>query len=261
MKREIQSERKQLLKRLENFFEVPLIVLGFIWLVLLIIELVYGISPALETIGIVIWIIFIADFAIKFFIATNKGAYLKSNVVTIVSLIVPAFRIFRIIRLLRLLRLTRGLRLIKIIGSVNRGMRALSSTMQRRAFGYVVTLSVIVLFAGAAGMYAFESNIEGGLNDYGSSLWWTGMILTTMGSEYWPRTAEGRILCIILALYSFAVFGYFTAALASFFVGGDSSQNEDVKSQIKLLRKEIAEMKGMLKVSYPEREDGDEMSQ
>lgn len=33
------------------------------------------------------------------------------------------------------------------------------------------------------------------------------MLLTTMGSEYWPQTAEGRILCLLLSVYAFAVFG------------------------------------------------------
>ena len=32
------------------------------------------------------------------------------------------------------------------------------------------------------------------------------MLLTSLGSKYWPRTAEGRVLCFILALYGFAVF-------------------------------------------------------
>ena len=32
---------------------------------------------------------------------------------------------------------------------------------------------------------------------------------------------EGRILCFILVLYAFSVFGYVTATLATFFVGRD----------------------------------------
>ena len=48
------------------------------------------------------------------------------------------------------------------------------------------------------------------------------MLLTTMGSEYWPRTPEGRFVCLLLSIYAFAVFGYITATLASFFIGSDS---------------------------------------
>ena len=44
------------------------------------------------------------------------------------------------------------------------------------------------------------------------------MIMTTMGSTYWPQTAEGRLMCVGLALYAFAMFGYITAIVASFFV-------------------------------------------
>ena len=74
-------------------------------------------------------------------------------------------------------------------------------------------------------MYAFER--EHGLADYGAALWWTAMLVTTMGSEYWPKSPEGRVLCLFLAIYAFAVFGYVTASLASFFVDRDAKTTKD----------------------------------
>ena len=71
-------------------------------------------------------------------------------------------------------------------------------------------------------MYALEKDVPGGLRTYPEALWWTAMLLTSLGSEYWPRTGEGRALCFLLALYGFAVFGYFTATLATFFMGRDA---------------------------------------
>jgi voltage-gated potassium channel len=50
--------------------------------------------------------------------------------------------------------------------------------------------------------------------------------MTTLGSQYWPQTFEGRVLCVFLALYAFAIFGYVTATLATFFVGRDAEDNE-----------------------------------
>ena len=127
-------------------------------------------------------------------------------------------------RVLRATRAVRGARLVKVIASLNRGMRSLGQSMGRRGLGYVLVLSVLIVFAGAAGMLAFErDNPAGpGLDDYWSALWWTAMLVTTMGSEFWPRTAEGRALCFLLALYAFGVFGYVTASLATFFVGRDA---------------------------------------
>jgi voltage-gated potassium channel len=75
-------------------------------------------------------------------------------------------------------------------------------------------------------MLALENEFDGGLRTYGDALWWTAMMITTIGSGYFPRSAEGRVLCFLLALYWFAVFGYVTATLATFFVGRDAASNE-----------------------------------
>jgi voltage-gated potassium channel len=87
-------------------------------------------------------------------------------------------------------------------------------------------LTVLVTFAGAAGMYAFEREAPGGPSSYGESLWWTAMIMTTLGSQFWPHTGEGRVLCVALAFYAFGVFGYVTATLATFFVGRDATRSD-----------------------------------
>ncbi len=213
---EVQNERQQVLQQLEAWLETPMVILGFCWLALLIVELTRSPSPFLEGIGTVIWLLFILDFAVKLALAPHKVAYLRSSWLTVISLLLPALRVLRLTRLVRVLRLARtarGLRLVRVIGSLNRGMRALGASMSRRGFGYVALLTLVVTLAGAAGMYAFENETPDGrgLKDYGTALWWTAMMMTTMGSEYWPTTAEGRLLCLILALYAFAVFGYVTA--------------------------------------------------
>lgn len=248
----LNREREEILGRLEGWLETPLLVLGFVWLALLVIEFIGGLSPFLETVSNVIWIIFVVDFALKFTLAPRKAEYLKGNWLTAVALLIPAlrvFRIFRVVRVLRAARFARGLRLVRIITSLNRGMRALGASMGRRGFGYVLALTAIVLVSGAAGMYAFENEGEGGLRNYGESLWWTAMLLTSIGSDYFPRTSEGRILCLLLAIYGFCIFGYVTATLATFFVERDASSKdsaivdagkiESLQSEISALREEI----------------------
>lgn len=224
----LRRERYELLRRLEGWLETPMLVLAFVWLALLVVELIRGESSLFTVLGTVIWVVFVLDFVVKFVLAPDKAAYLTGNWLTAVSLLIPAlrvFRAFRVFRLLRLARAGRGLRLIRVISSLNRGMKALSASLSRRGFGYVTALTVLVTFAGAAGMYAFENGAPGGPNSYGEALWWTAMIMTTMGSQYWPQTAEGRVLCVFLALYAFGVFGYVTAALATFFVGRDAAND------------------------------------
>lgn len=241
----LKNERYELLRRLEDSLEKPMLALAFVWLALLGVELIWSESPLFETLGTIIWVIFILDFAVQLVLAPHKVAYLKRHWLTAMSLVVPALRIFRVFQLVRLLRMARvgrSLRLLRVIGSLNRGMRALGASLNRRGFGYVIALTLLVAFTGAAGMYALENVAPGGLGSYGEALWWTAMILTTMGSEYWPQTAEGRVLCIFLALYAFAVFGYVTATLATFFIGRDAD-NDDAElagaRQLAALRDEI----------------------
>ena len=228
----LKNERYELLRRLEDSLETPMLVLAFVWLALLVGELIWGESLMFEVLGTIIWVIFILDFAVAFVLAPHKIAYLKNNWLTALSLLVPALRLFRfsrVFRLFRLARMGRSLRLLRVVSSLNRGMRALGASLSRRGFGYVLALTVLVTFTGAAGMYAFENAAPDGLKSYGEALWWTTMVLTTMGSQYWPLTIEGRVLCVFLALYAFAVFGYVTATLATFFIGRDA---EDDKAEL-----------------------------
>ena len=225
----LKNERYELLRRLEDSLETPMLVLAFVWLALLVGELIWGESLMFEVLGTIIWVIFILDFAVAFVLAPHKIAYLKNNWLTALSLLVPALRLFRfsrVFRLFRLARMGRSLRLLRVVSSLNRSMRALGASLSRRGFGYVLALTVLVAFTGAAGMYAFENAAPGGLKSYGEALWWTTMVLTTMGSQYWPLTIEGRVLCVFLALYAFAVFGYVTATLATFFIGRDAEDDE-----------------------------------
>ena len=227
-KRELQKERLEVLEQLEDWLETPMLFLGFGWLLLLVVELIWGLNPLLQVISNTIWIVFILDFVLRFTLADRKLVYIKHNWLTALSLVLPALRVFRISRVIRILKASRGLRLVRVISSLNRGMRSLRASMSRRGFGYVIVLTLVVTLVGAAGIYAFESNLPngGGLNNYGEALWWTAMLMTTMGGEYVPQTPEGRVLHLILALYAFTVFGYVTATLATFFIGRDAENEE-----------------------------------
>jgi voltage-gated potassium channel len=253
MEKELTDERKKLLTSVENLLEGPMVFLGFVWLILLVIELIWGLPKILDYLSLTIWFIFIVDFIIKFVLVPAKIAYLKKNWLTAISLIIPALRVFRVFRVVRLLRGLRGLRLRRIVSSLNRSMKSLGATMTRRGFGYVSLLTVVVTFAGAAGMYGLEAGHQG-FKSYGMALWWTSMRIITAGSDFWPSTPEGRGLAFILSLFGYAIFGYVTATLATFFIGRDAEEKdapvagsndiEELKKEIIILTKAINELKG-----------------
>jgi voltage-gated potassium channel len=247
----LQRERWRLLNNVSHFLDPVMIPLGLLWLVLLILDFTRGLSPTLALASKVIWAIFVADFLLEWIVAPKKLTYLKRHWLVAVSLLVPVVRIGRVARLLRLGRAARGARLVRTVGSFNRSMSALRRVMRRRGFGYVIATTAAVTLGGAAAMYAFERGVPdpSGIHDFPTSLWWTLMIMTTMGSAYWPQTGEGRTLCVLLALYAFSIFGYITATLASFFIDRDADRPDaSVAGQRELekLREEIAGLRADL---------------
>ncbi|WP_374943004.1 ion transporter [Sphingomonas sp.] len=211
---------------MEVRLRTPMLLLSLVWLALVVAGVAVGSSKLFEIVGTVICIVFLPEFALRFALAPEKLPFVKRAWLTVIALLVPALRLVRALRVLRAARALRGFRLVRIVGTANRGMNALRAASKRRVLGYVMTLTVVVALLGAGGMLAFEpaSEVEGGFTSYADALWWTSMLLVTMGAQFWPRTPESRILCFGIALYGLAVFGYITA---SFFVGRDAPAKTD----------------------------------
>jgi voltage-gated potassium channel len=241
-------ERWTTLRQLEEWLEMPMIVLSFLWLVLVLVELSWGRVGLFDVFGTIIWVLFIADFLLRFSLAPGKRVFLRHNVITTIALGLPAFRMFRALRVFRVARAARGLRLVRIVGTANRSMNAFKRSLSRRGLGYVLLVTVVIALLGAGGMLAFEPAyaVEGGFQSYADALWWTAMLLSTMGSGFLPTTAEGRVLALLLSVYGFAVFGYITASFATFFIGQEADDEEgELPSarDLAALRQEIASLR------------------
>lgn len=243
-KKQLKDERTELLSQINDLFDFPLTLLSVLWLVLIIVDFVYGLSSSLQKLSLVIWGIFIVDFFIELYISPLKKEYLKNNWLVAFSLFLPALRVLRLFRGFRLVRFAnsvRSLNLARILSSFNRSLRTVRQVIRKRGLRYVVLLTALMTFLGAAGMYNFE---RPGLTSYWDALWWTAMIMTTIGSAYWPVTPEGRVLAFALSVYAFSIFGYITAALASMLVGKDkeelsSKEIAELRSEVQKLSTEI----------------------
>jgi voltage-gated potassium channel len=237
--------RKQLgiLRRLDKFLEIPMMVLAFAWLVLMIVDFVYGLNQLGLAAFYGIWGLFVIEFVLKFTLAPKKTRFMARNWLPFLALFVPALRILRPLRLLSLLR---GAQLVRFVATLKRSMNALGSSLGRKGIGYVGALTALVIFAGAAGMFFFERGADAGFTTYGEAVWWTAMTLTTTGADFWPVTNEGRFLAFLISLYGLGVFGYVAASLASFFVERDAEAPEAEtvgKEELRQILAELQELK------------------
>jgi voltage-gated potassium channel len=143
------EERWSVLRDLEEWLQTHMMVLNFGWLVLVIVELVWGTTRTVEVFGTAIWITFIGGFALRFALAPRKGSFLRRNWLTAIALVVPAFRLLRGLRFPRFARAARGFRRVRIVDTANRGMNALRASLSRRGLGYVIGLTVLIALLGA----------------------------------------------------------------------------------------------------------------
>ncbi|HEY6213684.1 MAG TPA: ion transporter [Vicinamibacterales bacterium] len=261
----VARERWRLLHQIVRMLEPIMAALGLAWAVLVAIDLTRGLGPHLTIVNRAIWVIFAVDFAAEFLIAPKKRLYLKRHWLVAIALALPALRIARLVRIVRLGRIGRilrgagALRLGQTLASVNRALGALRSTLRRRGFAYVSLATVIVIAVGAAAMYAFENNVPEpqGIHDYWTAVWWTAMLMTTLGPTSWPVTVPGRVLCFLLGLYAFTAFGYVTATLASFFIDRDADRPDTAvagEKSVDQLRARLDDLQRLLEQRLPARE-------
>src|SRR5437762_9247580 len=199
MERAIHRERWRLLHQIVRLLELPMTVLGLIWMVLLSIDMVRGLHGRLAEFSEVIWVLFGLDFALEFLVAPNKRIYLKRHWPVAVSLAIPALRIVRFVRVVHVARAA-SMSVGNTLAAFNRGLTAFGATMRRRGFAYVAIVTLLVIFVGAAAIYNLEDAVPDpqGIHDYGAAVWWTAMLMTTLGPTSWPVTVGGRVLCFVL---------------------------------------------------------------
>jgi voltage-gated potassium channel len=123
--------------------------------------------------------------------------------------------------------------------------------MRRHSFGYLAVLTGFIVLLGAAGMRSLESapEVEGGFASYADALWWTAMMVTTMGTDFWPRTPRAGSSVCSWRSTAFAVWGCITATLATFFIGEDVKSTRHAvpdASDVAELRREIALLRAQI---------------
>lgn len=158
-KEQLKEKRVELLSQINALLDFPLTLLSILWLVLIIVDFVYGFSPFLQTLSLVIWGVFIVDFLVELEISPGKKDYLKKNWLVVLSLFLPALRVLTLFsgfRLVRFANFVRALNLARILSSFNRSPRTVRQVMRQRGLRYVLLLTMLITFLGTSDIYDFE---------------------------------------------------------------------------------------------------------
>ena len=254
----VRSERSELLDHLQAMLEPLMVGLGLIFLALLLLDFA---GPDLSGRGqrwladamTAIWVVFLADFAVRLVVAPSKLGFLRANWLGALSLALPFLRPLRV---LRAARAVRSISLVRLLGGMNRGIRVLRRVTGGRQVAFVAALTGFVVLAGAVGARYFDRDTEGAtIRTLGDSLWWAAALVTTVNSEKYAVSPEARVVAILMRVYAVSVFGLVTASIASYLIGAstESSRSGDVdalRTEIADLRRELADVSaGLASVS------------
>jgi voltage-gated potassium channel len=180
-----------------------------------------NIQKILDNIDFAICMVFILDFSIGLFTSPGKAKYLKSHWFDLISSIPfsSIFRLLRIIRIVRIVRLAKLAKLLRGIKAIRPIVIALTKNKLRSILvSYIIALT-FVLFYCSLGFYMCEKETNDMVKTYGDAIWWGFITVTSVGyGDVFPKSTEGRLFGMALALCGMGLFSLVTAELSSKFL-------------------------------------------
>jgi voltage-gated potassium channel len=211
------AARENSIQRWEARSAIPLAICAALFLGLWAVQVLVPMDQLpwdlVEAAILLIWAIFIFDFLIRLYFHANRKAFLKSNVIEIIALLLPAFRFLRV------------LRVITAVGILTRVVQSL----QARVNLYIAIVLPMLVFAGSLGIYEAEHSLpQSNIKNFGDAFWWACETIFTVGyGDLFPVTAEGKLIAVILMMGGVAMISVVTANLAGYFL----SQQRNVSNR------------------------------
>lgn len=177
---------------------------------------------------IVVWAVFAIDLSIRTWLSEHRIRFLLEHPLDVLVVVVPVLRPLRIIRFGALLRplMASGL---------------LARDLRKRAAHWAFVGAAIVIVVATAIAGIVERGTEGGIENWGTVIWWALATITTVGyGDVVPVSSMGRILGALLMLIGIGVFGVLTANVAAWFV--EQNQEAEQKQRDEVREAEQAEV-------------------
>ena len=163
-------------------------------------------------IQLVVCILFLCDFFVRWAAAERKGRFFARNfLVLLIS--IPYLNIIdwsgaELSRywamLIGIMPLMRAFLAFYVVVQW-----LVDNKVRKLFFAYIFTV-VVFTYISALVFYDYEILVNSRLHGFGNALWWAWMNVTTVGAEIFPVTAIGKIFCVLLPSLGMMFFPIFT---------------------------------------------------
>jgi voltage-gated potassium channel len=219
------EERERGVELLAARLDRPMSVLGLLFLLVVLGQNVAGspsISRGFTVAGWVLWVVFVAEFLLRFWLAPSRVAFLKRNWWQVVFLLLPMLRFLRALALVRVVRAGRVLRFVRAGGVVSSAVRSSRSAgrILTSRIGWVAAVSAIVILASSQLLFTL-----GYYDGYDDALY-AAAIATIAGQQLGLEQGLARVIDVALLSYSVAVFAALAGTLGAYFFDTQRAEQE-----------------------------------
>jgi voltage-gated potassium channel len=184
----------------------PLLALSMLWVGLSTVALTEyepgsALGPLASAALIVIWAIFLVDFAIRLALTTKRVRYVRDHLLEVISLVLPFLRAFLLVFYLWRLPILRGS----------------PQQMRTRFMLMAAAFGLVFVYVASTLVWEFEHDVPGAnIVEFGDAIWWGFATIATVGyGDYTPITVPGRVVAVGLMLGGFIIVGSVTATVIS----------------------------------------------
>lgn len=242
--------KHQKYQKLSKTFEVPMVLLGFVYLTIFIIRISFHLSQTqinyLDALDFVIWMSFVSEYILLLYYANDPLRFAKTHLLDLLIILVPVLRILRSLAILSLFQtsasaeqalmgITRTMyvvfsetRVVFVTLYLARTVNNLRKFIIRNKLRYIVLfVFFLVIFLGAAGAFFERQDPRANIVNTYEGVWWGITSITTVGyGDRYPVTLPGRIIAVGLMTIGLGLFSLVTADLAYFLVGKHEDQDK-----------------------------------
>lgn len=177
------------------------------------------------------WVVFAVDYVARLLLAHPRWVWFRKHLFDLIVVAVPALR---------------PLRLLKALTVVQTLHRTAGSALRSNIAVYGAGAAVVLIWIAALAVLDAERGHPGAnIENFGDAVWWAFVTITTVGyGDFYPVTAWGRIVAVLLMCGGVAVVGVVTATFASWVIEKAALRSNDdeepaTRGQIRSLQHDL----------------------
>ncbi|OZG68607.1 ion transporter [Bifidobacterium eulemuris] len=199
-----------------------------------------GVSLGIEILLNLLWVFYAVDYILTMYVAEHSWKWMSKHILGLLILVAP---------------LIPGLRFVRVVAALYALHRGSLSWVRGHINIYIACAGALLLSTGALLVLEAERGVPGAsIDNYTDALWWAFVSVTTIGyGEYYPVTAEGKLITVAVVIAGIALIGVITGACAAWVIkeislNGDktapvtTAQADKIERKLEMLSDRVGEL-------------------